>query len=88
MSLTSIGIAIAKRGTASIFEAPCYDEQVITACKRSLRQGNIFIGVCQEFCSQGRVSAPGGCLLPRGEVSAPGGSFPEGGVCSQGWSGK
>ena len=26
---------------------------VITACKRSLGQGNIFIGVCQEFCSQG-----------------------------------
>ena len=25
----------------------------ITARKRSLGQGNIFIGVCQEFCSQG-----------------------------------
>ena len=29
----------------------------ITARKRSLGQGNIFIGVCQEFCSQGGVSA-------------------------------
>ena len=27
----------------------------ITARKRSLGQGNIFIGVCQEFCSQGGV---------------------------------
>ena len=26
---------------------------LVTACKRSLGQGNIFIGVCQEFCSQG-----------------------------------
>ena len=28
---------------------------IITARKRSLGQGNIFIGVCQEFCSQGGV---------------------------------
>ena len=35
-------------------------------------QGNIFIGVCQEFCSQGGCLVPGGCLLPGG-VSAPGG---------------
>ena len=33
---------------------------LITARKRSLEQGNIFIGVCQEFCSQE------GCLLPGG----------------------
>ena len=26
---------------------------IFTARKRSLGQGNIFIGVCQEFCSQG-----------------------------------
>ena len=32
---------------------------VITARKRNLGQGNIFIGVCQEFCSQGAV---GVCL--------------------------
>ena len=38
----------------------------IAARKRSLGQGNIFIGMCQEFCSQW------GCLLPRG-VSAHGG---------------
>ena len=25
----------------------------ITACKRSLEQGNIFSSMCQEFCSQG-----------------------------------
>ena len=37
---------------------------IFTARKRSLGQGNIFIGMCQEFCSQGG-SAPGG-------VSAPG----------------
>ena len=57
---------------------------LITARKRSLGQGNIFIDVCQEFCSQGRsvpggvcsrgVSAPGGCLLPG-----------VGDVYSQGW---
>ena len=37
---------------------------VFTARKRSLGQGNIFIGVCQEFCSQGGGliwgPAPGG----------------------------
>ena len=38
----------------------------ITARKRSLGQGNIFIGVCQEFCSEGGVSCPGGCLIPGG----------------------
>ena len=26
---------------------------IFTAHKRSLGQGNIFIGMCQEFCSQG-----------------------------------
>ena len=36
-------------------------------------QGNIFIGVCQEFCSQG-------CLLP-------GGAWSRGGVCSGGGTG-
>ena len=47
----------------------------ITARKRSLGQGNIFRSVCQEFCSQRRVSAPGGCLLLGGAWS--------GGVCSR-----
>ena len=58
--------------------------QVVTARKRSLGQGNIFIGVCQEFCSQG------GCLLPG--VSVPGGGgclvqgvSARGGACSGGW---
>ena len=46
----------------------------ITARKRSLGQGNIFIGVCQEFCSRGGV-LPGA----RWGMSAPGG-----GVCSGG----
>ena len=53
---------------------------LITARKRSLGQGNIFIGVCREFCSQWGVSAPGG--------SAPGGVRGKvcswGGVCSKG----
>ena len=53
----------------------------ITARKRSLGQGNIFIGVCQEFCSQGGyllrgVPAPGGCS--QGGVPAP----QMGGACS------
>ena len=47
----------------------------ITARKGSFGQGNIFIGVCQEFCSQGGcllwggVCSQGGCLLLGG--SAP-----------------
>ena len=48
----------------------------ITARKRSLEQGNIFIGVCQEFCSQGGVSAPRGAGL--------GGVWLGGVTCSQG----
>ena len=49
---------------------------VITDRKRSLGQGNIFIGVCQEFCSQGGggVCSQRGCLLWGVSVS--------GGVCS------
>ena len=48
---------------------------VITDRKRSLGQGNIFIGVCQEFCSQGGgcVCSQRGCLLWGVSVS--------GGVC-------
>ena len=42
---------------------------LVTARKRSLGQGNIFIGVCQEICSWG-VSAPGGVFS--WGVSAPG----------------
>ena len=37
---------------------------LVTTRKRSLGQGNIFIGMCQEFCSQG-----GGSLLPGGICS-------------------
>ena len=33
-------------------------EDIFTARKRSLGQGNIFIGVCQEFCSRGGVRVP------------------------------
>ena len=43
--------------------------------KRSLGHGHIFIGVCQEFCSQGR-----GRVCSRG-VSALWGVFPHGGGC-------
>ena len=48
----------------------------ITAHKQSLGQGNIFIGVCQEFCSQGA------CLV-LGGVQGPGGAWSRGGA----WSG-
>ena len=33
---------------------------LFTARKRSLGQGNIFISVCQEFCSRGGVHGPRG----------------------------
>ena len=33
---------------------------LVTACKRSFRQGNIFSSVCQEFCSQGGLPQ---CML-------------------------
>ena len=59
------------------------DVKIFTARKRSLGQGNIFIGVCQEFCSQGRGVCSGGCLLPGGllwRVSATGGCLLPGGV--------
>ena len=54
-------------------------------------QGNIFIGVCQEFCLhrgllRGGVSA-GGCLLWRWGVSALGECLLLGGVCSGGGGG-
>ena len=50
---------------------------IFTGRKQSLGQGNIFIGVCQEFCSRGVPGSRGvcsqggawlreGCLLPRG----------------------
>ena len=58
--------------------------RVFTAHKRSLGQGNIFIGVCQEFCSQGEgVSAPGVCLL-QGDVCSVGMSAPGEGVSGPG----
>ena len=34
-----------------------FKQMIFTARKRSLGRGNIFIGVCQEFCSQG------GCMV-------------------------
>ena len=43
-------------GTHDLFD-------IFTARKRSLGQGNIFISVCQEFCSYGGWV---GCLLPGG----------------------
>ena len=52
-------MAVAKMGSA----------RFITARKRSLGQGNIFIGVCQEFCSQGGLPQ---CILgyppPQGQT--------------------
>ena len=61
---------------------------LVTARKRSFGQGNIFIGVCQEFCSWGDAWS-GGCLLsggvpgPRGGLLLGGGLLRRG-VCSQG----
>ena len=60
-------------------------QRVVTACKRSLGQGNIFFtGVCQEFCSQGggawswgAVPGPRGCLVL--------GGMPGPGVCVCVW---
>ena len=48
----------------------------VTARKRSLGQGNIFIGVCQEFCSQGG-SLPQcmlGCHPPGADTLSPPGA--------------
>ena len=55
---------------------------VFTARKRSLGQGNIFIGVCQEFCSQGGAWSRGG--VPGLGVPGPGGACSWEGECSQG----
>ena len=62
----------------------CYQVTIFTARKRSLGQGNIFIGVCQEFCSRG-----GGCLIRRGVCSGGsclllGGCLLPGGVSTEG----
>ena len=68
----------------------------ITARKRSLGQGNIFIGMCQEFCSQGGCLLLGGasswrgcvlwgCFLLEGGASS-GGVLPSGG-CLLLWGG-
>ena len=54
----------------------------ITACKRSLGQGNILINVCQGFCpkggggawSKGRGAWSGGCLVP-GDAWSQGGAW-------------
>ena len=54
-------------------------EDIFTARKRSLGQGNIFIGVCQEFCSRG-----GGVSGAGGVSDGPLGGSSRGGVCSGG----
>ena len=56
------------------------NNRVFTARKRSLGQGNIFIGVCQEFCSQGACFHPGGVLPPRGGLSPGRGASSQGGA--------
>ena len=55
--------------------------EIFTARKRSLGQGNIFIGVCQEFCSRGGWYPSMHCRwYPSMPCSRPsGGSAPEGG---------
>ena len=52
---------------------------IITARKRSLRQGNILTGVC---LSTGRLPGPGGCLVLG--VAGLGGACSRGGTCSRG----
>ena len=55
--------------------------RLITARKRCLGQGNIFIGVCQKFCSQvGGVSARGGGVCFWG---VSGGDPPDGYCCGR-----
>ena len=57
---------------------------VFTTRKRSLGQGNIFIGVCQEFCSQGGGPGLGGLLLGGAAPGGvPGGDPPDGYRCGQ-----
>ena len=58
---------------------------VVTTCKQSLGQGNIFIGVCQEFCSQRGCLVLGGCLVPGGCLLL-GGCLFWGGAWSRGGS--
>ena len=41
-------------------------DYIITTCKRSLGQGNIFSSMCQEFCSQGGV-----CLSACWDTTTP-----------------
>ena len=53
---------------------------LITARKRSLGKGNIFIGACQEFCPQGGAWSWGVCSQGGGCVSAPEGCLLPGGV--------
>ena len=48
-----------------VFVFFCFVFVFFSAHKRSLGQGNIFIGMCQEFCSRGGW----GCLLPQGSHS-------------------
>ena len=69
----------------SVLSRAKHCEEIFTARKRSLGQGNIFTSVCQEFCSQGgRVPGPGGYLVPGGAWSrgclVPGGAWSQEGV--------
>ena len=38
------------------------NSNIVTACKRSLGQGNIFTSLCQSFCLQGVPSLGGGVV--------------------------
>ena len=60
----------------SVLSRPKHCEEIFTARKRSLGQGNIFTSLCQEFCSQvGEEGAwSGGVPGPRG-VPGPGGAW-------------
>ena len=53
---------LCQEGVSGQWSAVGMHPTVITARKRSLGQGNIFIGVCQEFCSQWGGGLPQ-CML-------------------------
>ena len=44
---------------------------LVTTCKRSLRQGNIFSTMCQEFCSQGGSASVHAGIPPPLEQASP-----------------
>ena len=63
-----------KRAVRILLECILVQWYLLPSAKK-LRQGNIFTGVCQSFCSQGGCLLPGGVCFPRGCL-LPGGVYP------------